>query len=71
MKSNTLPTVYFSLHAYTGMHSSIPGRSVRAMSPYLRAILSAKAGNSSASRFEDNDRQAAIRYIKESRTRIK
>ena len=66
MKSNILPAVYFSMHANNGRRASGSLRSMVNDSPYLRAILSGKGGAAHHSKFADDDRQAAIRYIRES-----
>lgn len=71
MKSNARPTLYFSMRADNGLHAKNPGRSVQQTSPYLKAILSGKGSCSSETKFMDDDRLAAIKYIRETRLRNK
>ena len=71
MKSNILPAVYFSMHANNGRHASVSLKTVAHDSPYLRAVLSGKGVSSSPNKFADDDRLAAIRYIRESGRRHK
>jgi hypothetical protein len=71
MKNNHLPVLHYSMHSLTGLHAVSPIRSTQQISPYLKAILSRKGGAQHSSSQMTDDRQAAIRYIKESQSKKK
>jgi hypothetical protein len=54
-----------------GLHSVSPKRSAQQISPYLKAILSRKGGAQMSGSQMNDDRQAALRYIRESQQRKK
>lgn len=71
MKNNQLPVLHFSMQPPNGLHSASPKRSSQQISPYLKAILSRKGGALLTGTQMNDDRQAAIRYIRESQQRKK
>lgn len=70
MKSINLPPLFFLANPLRAVSNNLLTGNKQGQSPYLKAILSGKAGSARSSNHQhvDNeDRQAAIRYIKESK----
>lgn len=65
MKSNSQP-FYFSPHSLKSQKLEVSANP-SIQSPYLRAVLSGKARNSSPARSADSNMAAALRYINNSR----
>lgn len=71
MKNNLQPVMHFSMQSPNGLHAVSPKRSAQQISPYLKAILSRKGAALMSGTQMNDDRQAAIRYIRESQHRKK